>query len=115
MINLDNEKDTLVKESENDELIVSLDYVKAAPFKVFVQDKLVAVNNFVENDLDDTIDDEINEVAVLLVKSLFLPLGAPSVSNVTPVESFSSSNESLATFRTITTFINKKSSQEDLT
>ena len=103
MINLDNEKDTLVKESENDELIVSLDYVKAAPLKVFVQDKLVAVNNFVENDLDDTIEDEINEVAVQLVKSLFLPLGAPSVSNVTPVESFSSSNESLATFRTITT------------
>ena len=64
MINLDNDKDTLVKESENDELIVSLYYVKAAPLKVFVQDKLVAVNNFVENDLDDTIDDEINEVAV---------------------------------------------------
>ena len=91
MINVDNKKDTLVKESENDELI----------------DKLVAVNNFVENDLDldDTIDDEINEVAVQLVKSLFLPLGAPSVSNVTPVESFSSSNESLATFRTITTIV----------
>ena len=103
MINLDNDKDTLVKESENDELIVSLDYVKAAPLKVFVQDKLVAVN-FVENDLDDTIEDEINEVAVQLVKSLFLPLGAPSVSNVTPVESLSSSNKSLTTFITITTF-----------
>ena len=104
MINkLDNDKDILVKESENDELIVSLDYVKAAPLKVFVQDKLVAVNNFVANDLDDTIDDEINEVAVQLVKSLFLPLGAPSVPNVTPVELFCSSNKSLATFKTITT------------
>ena len=104
MINLDNDKDTLVKESENDELIVSLYYVKAAPLKVFVQDKLVAVN-FVENDLDDTIEDEINEVAVQLVKSLFLPLGAPSVSNVTPVESLSSSNKSLAAFITITTLV----------
>ena len=49
--------------------------------------------------------------------ALFSFLGAPSVSRLSrsPVESPRSSNASLATSRAITTFINKKSSQENLT
>ena len=52
----------------------------AAPKRVFVQDKPVAVYNFPTSVLNDDIDavDEINEVkAALLVKSLFPSLGAP--------------------------------------
>ena len=50
---LDNDiKDTLEKEPENDDLIVSVNIVKAAPLNVFVQDKHA---NAV---LDDTREDE---------------------------------------------------------
>ena len=38
-------KDTLEKETENDDLIVSVNIVKAAPLNVFVQDKLIHVCN----------------------------------------------------------------------
>ena len=75
--NLDNKaKDTLEKETENDDIVVSNNYVMAAPKSIFVQDKPVAVNNFPTSTIDAV--DEINEVkAALLVKSLFPSLGAP--------------------------------------
>ena len=54
---LDNDiKDTLEKEPENDDLIVSVIIIKAAPLNVFVQDKRA---NAVFN---DTHEEEINEV-----------------------------------------------------
>ena len=89
-------KDTLDKENVNDELIVS-NNLKATPFNVFVQDKLYAVNaNAYAN--KEVLTDP-------LVKSLFLSLGASKVSpsNLSRVESLSSTNVSLAT----TTFVNK--------
>ena len=77
---LDNtSQDTLEKETENDDIVVSVNDIKAAPLIVFIQD----VINFATSALDDYIeieDDEIhvNEVkAALLVKSLFPSLGAP--------------------------------------
>ena len=77
--NLDNKaKDTLEKETENDDIVVSNNYIMAAPKSIFVQDKPVAVYNFPTNVHDDDDVDEINEVkAALLVKSLFPSLGAP--------------------------------------
>ena len=45
-------KNILVKETENDDIIVSVNIIKAAPLNVFVQDKLA---NAV---LDDTREDE---------------------------------------------------------
>ena len=80
---LDVSKDTLEKETANDDIVVSVNDIKAAPLIVFIQDKPDAVINFATSTLDDYIeieDDEIhvNEVkAALLVKSLFPSLGAP--------------------------------------
>ena len=36
-------KDTLEKETENDDIVVSVNDIKATPLKVFIQDKPVAV------------------------------------------------------------------------
>ena len=80
---LDVSKDTLEKETANDDIVVSVNDIKAAPLIVFIQDTPDAVINFATSTLDDYIeieDDEIhvNEVkAALLVKSLFPSLGAP--------------------------------------
>ena len=52
---LDNDvKDTLVKENENDDLIVGFIIIKAAPLNVFVQDKLIHV-------FDDAVLDDCKE------------------------------------------------------
>ena len=71
--NLDNTtKDTLEKEIANDDIVVSNNVIKATPKHVFVQDKLVAANNFHAIDVDESVDDnhEINEVKTAkLVKS----------------------------------------------
>ena len=77
--NLDNKtKDTLEKETANDDIVVSNNDTKATPKTVFVQDKLVAAYNFDAIDLDEhvnAVDDEINEVkAAKLVKSCSLLL-----------------------------------------
>ena len=77
--NLDiNTKDTLEKETANDDIVVSNIDIKATPKYVFVQDKLVAAYNFLANDRDESVDvkdDEINEVkAAKLVKSCSLLL-----------------------------------------
>ena len=76
--NLDNTtKDTLEKEIANDDIVVSNINIKATPKTVFVQDKLVAANNFHAIDHDESVDDnlEINEVkAAKLVKSCSLLL-----------------------------------------
>ena len=73
---LDVSKDTLEKETANDDIVVSVNDIKAAPLIVFIQDKPDAVYNFPTSTIDDV--DEINEVkAALLVKSLFHSLGAP--------------------------------------
>ena len=70
---LDVSKDTLEKETANDDIVVSVNDIKAAPLIVFIQDKPDAVYNFLKSTID-----EINEVkAALLVKSLFPSLGAP--------------------------------------
>ena len=74
--NLDNKtKDTLEKETANDDIVVSNNDTKATPKTVFVQDKLVAAYNFLAIDVDESVDDnpEINEVkAAKLVKSCSL-------------------------------------------
>ena len=76
--NLDNKtKDTLEKETANDDIVVSNNDTKATPKTVFVQDKLVAAYNFLAIDVDESVDDEheINEVkAAKLVKSCSLLL-----------------------------------------
>ena len=77
--NLDNKtKNTLEKETANDDIVVSNNDIKATPKTVFVQDKLVAAYNFHAIDLDESVnvnDDEINEVkAAKLVKSCSLLL-----------------------------------------
>ena len=76
--NLDNKtKDTLEKETANDDIVVSNNYNKATPKTVFVQDKLVAAYNFLAIDVDESVDDnlEINEVKTAkLVKSCSLLL-----------------------------------------
>ena len=76
--NLDNTtKDTLEKEIANDDIVVSNINIKATPKTVFVQDKLVAANNFHAIDHDESVHDnlEINEVkAAKLVKSCSLLL-----------------------------------------
>ena len=78
---LDVSKDTLEKEIANDDIVASLNDIKATPLNVLIQDKPVAVYNFPTSNLDDDTTvyvDEINEVkAALLVKSLFHSLGAP--------------------------------------
>ena len=78
VFNLDNTtKDTLEKEIANDDIVVSNIDIKATPKYVFVQDKLVAANNFHAIDHDESVDDnlEINEVkAAKLVKSCSLLL-----------------------------------------
>ena len=78
---LDVSKDTLEKETANDDIVVSVNDIKATPHNVLVQDKPVAAYNFATSTLDEDVDiaiDEINEVkAALLVKSLFHSLGAP--------------------------------------
>ena len=80
---LDVSKDTLEKETANDDIVVSVNDIKATPLIVFIQDKPVAVINFATSNLDDNVEDEddeihVNEVnAVQLVKSLFPSLGAP--------------------------------------
>ena len=78
MFNLDNTtKDTLEKEIANDDIVVSNIDNKATPKIVCVQDKLVAAYNFHENDVDESVDDnlEINEVKTAkLVKSCSLLL-----------------------------------------
>ena len=84
--NLDNKtKDTLEKETANDDIVVSNNDTKATPKTVFVQDKLVAAYNFLAIDVDESVDDEheINEVkAAKLVKSCSLLLEHQSVLNI---------------------------------
>ena len=84
--NLDNKtKDTLEKETANDDIVVSNNDTKATPKTVFVQDKLVAAYNFLAIDVDESVDDnpEINEVkAAKLVKSCSLLLEHQSVLDV---------------------------------
>ena len=76
--NFDNTtKDTLEKEIANDDIVVSNNDIMATPKTVFVQDKLVAANNFTAIDHDESVDvkHEINEVkAAKLVKSCSLLL-----------------------------------------
>ena len=84
--NLDNKtKDTLEKETANDDIVVSNNDTKATPKTVFVQDKLVAAYNFLAIDVDESVDDEheINEVkAAKLVKSCSLLLEHQSVLDI---------------------------------
>ena len=115
--NLDNyTKDTLEKETGNDELIVSVIIIKATPLIVLMQDKLVAVYDFATSNLDDDIavyDDEINEVKAVQLVKIIVPFSrSTKVSSikVTAVASLSSSKASLAISRACTTFINKNSS-----
>ena len=73
---LDVSKDTLEKETANDDIVASVNDIKATPHNVLIQDKPDAVYNFPTSTIDDV--DEINEVkAALLVKSLFHSLGVP--------------------------------------
>ena len=116
--NLDNyTKDTLEKETGNDELIVSVIIIKATPLIVLMQDKLVAVYDFATSNLDDDIavyDDEINEVKAVQLVKIIVPFSwSTKVSqlNATAVASLSSSKASLAISRACTTFINKESRQ----
>ena len=110
--NLDNyTKDTLEKETGNDELIVSVIIIKATPLIVLMQDKLVAVYDFATSNLDDITvnDDEINEVKAAQLVKIIVPFSwSTKVSSVkvTPVASLSSSKASLAISRATTTFIN---------
>ena len=84
--NLDNKtKNTLEKETANDDIVVSNNDTKATPKTVFVQDKLVAAYNFLAIDVDESVDDEheINEVkAAKLVKSCSLLLEHQSVLDI---------------------------------
>ena len=86
IFNLDNQtKDTLEKETANDDIVVSNNDTKATPKTVFVQDKLVAAYNFLAIDVDESVDDnpEINEVkAAKLVKSCSLLLEHQSVLDI---------------------------------
>ena len=115
--NLDNyTKDTLEKETGNDELIVSVIIIKATPLIVLMQDKLVAVYDFATSNLDDITvnDDEINEVKAAQLVKIIVPFSwSTKVSSikVTAVASLSSSKASLAISRACTTFINKESRQ----
>ena len=115
--NLDNyTKDTLEKETGNDELIVSVIIIKATPLIVLMQDKLVAVYDFATSNLDDITvnDDEINEVKAAQLVKIIVPFSwSTKVSSlkVTAVASLSSSKASLAMSRACTTFINKESRQ----
>ena len=110
--NLDNyTKDTLEKETGNDELIVSVIIIKATPLIVLMQDKLVAVYDFATSILDDITvnDDEINEVKAAQLVKIIVPFSwSTKVSqlNATAVASLSSSKASLAISRATTTFIN---------
>ena len=70
ILNLVNAKDTLEKETENDELIVSIIDLKATSHNVIVKDKVVAVI---------AEDDEINEVITVHLVKIIVPFlfGAP--------------------------------------
>ena len=90
----------------NDEFIVSnIKKATSLYVLVFVQDKITAVITNVPSKNKEVL-------TALLVKSLFLSLGASKVSltNLSPVESLSSTNASIASLRATTTFVNKKSS-----
>ena len=58
VLNLDKAKDTLEKEIVSDDIIVSvINYLKATPLTVLIQDKLVAVYNFPTNVHNDDVDE----------------------------------------------------------
>ena len=56
----------------SDDIIVSVIIIKATPLTVFIQDKLVAVDNFPTNVHDDDIDG-INEVKAYAVGQVPAP------------------------------------------
>ena len=68
--NLDYAKDTLIKETVNDELIVGILDIKATSHDVLIQDKVVAVI---------AQDDPINEVITVHLVKIIVPFlfGAP--------------------------------------
>ena len=53
--NLNVTRDTLEKETANDDIVVSVNVIKATPLIVFIQDKPVAVINFATSKLDDNV------------------------------------------------------------
>ena len=53
---LDVSKDTLEKETANDDIVVSVNDIKATPHNVLIQDKPVAAYNFATSTLDEDVE-----------------------------------------------------------
>ena len=49
-------KDTLEKETANDDIVVSVNDIKATPHNVLIQDKPVAAYNFATSTLDEDVE-----------------------------------------------------------